>query len=160
MQTVGPESGTRDTAAGGGGEDDHAGGFELLDVALVSDEIGRLTVPLDGREQGPFELPEGAVVSVALTFRLGRDIDGLVFTDTRLRDGYVVSATQIPLGSYRAGGPYEVQLSAERLPVGRHECATYEVTGSFSDALRRVLCTESHRFRIVHQPRAVHPHMT
>ncbi|WP_190344221.1 hypothetical protein [Streptomyces venezuelae] len=130
--------------------------FELVDVALVSDELGRLTVPLDGRDAGPFELPEGAVVTVALSFRVHREVDGLSFTLNRWREGYLVSSNQIPVGSFRPGGPYEVHLPAERLPVGRAACGVYDVTGIFTDGDGRELSRESHSFRIVHQPRLVH----
>ncbi|MFG2292260.1 hypothetical protein [Streptomyces sp. NPDC048603] len=130
--------------------------FELVDVALQSEELGRLTVPLSAPAPGPFELPEGAVVSVALTFHLREAVDGLCFVDTRRREGRVVARTRTALGSFRPGGPYEILLPAERLPVGRAECGTYEVTGTFVDAEGRELSQESHRFRIVHQPRILH----
>ncbi|MEV8530586.1 hypothetical protein [Streptomyces sp. NPDC051211] len=131
--------------------------FELVDVALLSDDLGRVSVPLaGGGEAGPFELHEGAVMTVALTFRLHQAVDGLTFTDTRRREGFTISSSPVALGSFRPGGPYEVHLPAERLPVGRAVCGVYEVTGVFTDGAGRELSREVHRFRIVHQPRLVH----
>ncbi|GAA3387578.1 hypothetical protein GCM10017752_04240 [Streptomyces roseoviridis] len=132
--------------------------FELLDVSLYTEELGRLEVPLredgPGGDPEPLTLPEGAVVSVGLTFRLGREIDGVAFEDSRFRDGAVLGSTRTVLGGFRAGGPYEVRLPAERLPVGRAHCGIYEVTGRFTDGGGQELALERHRVRVVHQPAA------
>lgn len=124
--------------------------FQLMDVALVSDEFGRVTVDLSLPEQDVVELPEGTVVGVALTFRTGEEVDGLTFVEERSYEGRTIATARNVLGGFRAGGPYEVQLPAERLPVGRG-CGTYDVTGRFVDAEGRELAHESHRFRIVHR---------
>ncbi|MFD0367952.1 hypothetical protein [Streptomyces sp. NPDC059071] len=127
--------------------------FELLDVTLVSDEFDRLALPLDpDPDRGPVDVPEGAVVSLSLSFRVGEELRGLTFDEERRRGGDVVAATRHVLGGFRAGGPYELQLPAVRMPVGRAHCGTYEVTGRFADGEGRELARESHGFRIVHRP--------
>ncbi|MFJ9824263.1 hypothetical protein ACIRSU_07780 [Streptomyces sp. NPDC101160] len=130
--------------------------FELVDVSLHTEELGTFVVPLlDPEDTEPVELPEGAVVSVGLTFRLGRAIDTVVFEDTRERDGAVLGTNRTPLGGFRPGGPYEVRLPPERLPVGRTHCGVYVVTGRFSDGDDdRELAVERHRIRVTHQPAA------
>ncbi|MGW0122048.1 hypothetical protein [Streptomyces sp. NPDC003327] len=138
------------------------GDFTLLDVSLYTDELGRLAVPLarlrgGGAEPPTLDLPEGAVLGVGLRFRLGRDVDGLAFEETRTRawalsvEGESLSATRTVLGGFRAGGPYELRLPPERLPVGREGCAVYEVTGRFTDGEGHELARERHRFRVVHR---------
>ncbi|MFF6776971.1 hypothetical protein ACFY8W_25950 [Streptomyces sp. NPDC012637] len=127
--------------------------FELLDVTLVSDEFDRLALPLDpDPDREPVDLPEGAVVSVSLSFRVGEELRGLTFEEERGRYGVVVAATRHVLGGFRAGGPYELQLPAVRMPVGRANCGAYVATGRFTDAEGRELARESHTFRIVHRP--------
>ncbi|MFI8966458.1 hypothetical protein ACIGO8_30595 [Streptomyces sp. NPDC053493] len=129
--------------------------FELVDVSLYSDELGRVEVPLrDPAGAEPLDVPEGAVVSVGLTFRLGREIDGLVFEDTRSKDDVVLAATRTVLGGFRPGGPYEVRLPPERLPVGRAHCGVYDVAGRFTDGDGRELAVEHHRLSLTHQPAA------
>ncbi|MDV9190011.1 hypothetical protein R6L23_17645 [Streptomyces sp. SR27] len=135
--------------------------FELLDLSLHTEEHGRLEVPLPDaggpgapRAAQPVALPEGAVLSIGLVFRLGREIDGVTFEDTHLRDGRVIAARTTMLGGFRAGGPYEVRLPPERLPVGRAHCGVHEMTGRFTDAEGHELAVEHHRLRIVHQPAA------
>ncbi|MFJ9808781.1 hypothetical protein ACIRTB_11155 [Streptomyces sp. NPDC101158] len=126
--------------------------FELLDVCLHTEELGRVEVPLgdtEGRE--PLVLPEGSVVSLGLTFRLGREIDGLAFEDTREWGGSVLGSTRTVLGGFRPGGPYEVRLPPERLPVGRAHCGVYKATGRFTDADGRELAVEHHRLVVEHQ---------
>lgn len=126
--------------------------FELIDMTLIPEERGTRTMPLDPRGGEPVELPEGATVSLALTFRLTEDVDGLTFEETRWYAGQVTGTTRTVLGGFRAGGPYEIHLSPERLPVGRANCGTYEVSGRFVDAEGHVLARQTHRFRLVHQP--------
>ncbi|MFF8375687.1 hypothetical protein ACF07V_06115 [Streptomyces sp. NPDC015661] len=127
--------------------------FELVDVSLYTEDLGRFRVPLtDGTASAPVTLPEGTVINVGITFRLGRDIDGLTLEETRVRDGTVVSTARTVLGGFRTGGPYELRLPAERLPVGRAHCGEYEVTSRFTDAGGRELVTLRHRLRLVHQP--------
>jgi hypothetical protein len=130
--------------------------FELWHVRLAPDDRGTGVLPLDG-EGDPVELPEGGTISVALTFRVGEEVDGLVFEETRRYAGKVIGTTRTTLGGYRAGGPYEVHLPPERLPVGRANCGVYEVTGRFTDSEGRVLGRERHRFRLVHQPAPPEP---
>ncbi|MEW2413159.1 hypothetical protein AB0953_05485 [Streptomyces sp. NPDC046866] len=126
--------------------------FRLVGVALLSEEFGRLDVPLeapaDGTVPDPFDLPHGAVVTLALTFRSAVDVDGLVYTETRVHRGQVLSTTRTALGGFRAGGPYEIRMPPERLPNGRAVGNTYEVTGTFSDAAGHELARERHRFRL------------
>ncbi|WP_030204591.1 hypothetical protein [Streptomyces sp. NRRL S-87] len=131
--------------------------FELLDISVIPEGLDRIRIPLGpGPVRRPVELPEGAVVTVALTFRLGTDVDGLTFTDTRSSEGRVTASTQTPLGGFRAGGPYEIHLRPERLPKSRTGGdVTYDVTGVFTDGSGRVLASEYHGFRIVRQPRPV-----
>ncbi|MEU7028413.1 hypothetical protein AB0A60_17180 [Streptomyces sp. NPDC046275] len=127
--------------------------FELVDLSLHTEELGRFRVPLrEGTASAPVTLPEGTVINVGLTFRLGREIDGLTLEETRVRDGTVVSTARTVLGGFRTGGPYEVRLPAERLPVGRAHCGEYEVTSRFTDGTGRELVTLRHRLRLVHQP--------
>ncbi|MEV6329173.1 hypothetical protein [Streptomyces sp. NPDC051909] len=134
--------------------------FELVDLCLHTEDLGRLEVPLWGDNDGvgaePLDLPEGTVISVGLTFRLGRDIEGLTFEETRVRDGTVLSTARTVLGGFRTGGPYEVRLPAERLPLGRAHCGVYVVTSRFTDGDGRELLTLRHRMRLVPQP-APHP---
>ncbi|MEU0398792.1 hypothetical protein ABZ318_00795 [Streptomyces sp. NPDC006197] len=125
--------------------------FELTRVSLAQEERGTAVLPLDG-DGDPVELPEGGTLSLALAFRVGEAVDGLVFEETRRYAGKVIGTTRTTLGGYRAGGPYEVHLPPERLPVGRTNCGVYEVTGRFTDSTGRVLGREHHRFRLVHQP--------
>lgn len=138
------------------------GTFRLVGIALLSEEFGRMEVPLeapsDGTVPDPFDLPHGAVVTLALSFRTAVDVDGLVYTETRVRDGAVLSTIRTALGGYRAGGPYEIRMPPERLPNGRAAGNTYEVTGTFSDAAGHVLAAERHRFRLCEPGRgAAHP---
>ncbi|MFG2899947.1 hypothetical protein ACGFZH_23065 [Streptomyces zaomyceticus] len=108
---------------------------ELTELTLVSDERGTFTVPLEGPGDAiPHELPEGAVVSLVMTFRLGADADGLVFETLRVGEGKDPVARRNLLGSFRAGGPYEIRLPPERLPLGRAHCGPYDVTARLSDA--------------------------
>ncbi|MFD3663722.1 hypothetical protein ACFWVF_24600 [Streptomyces sp. NPDC058659] len=126
--------------------------LELMELSLVSDELGTFTVPLDGPgADAPYELAEGTVVSIALTFRLAADTDGLVFETVRTREGEDPVARRTALGSFRTGGPYELRLPPERLPLGRAHCGTYEVTGRMSDAAGREHAQVKHRFTIVHR---------
>ncbi|MFF0558130.1 hypothetical protein [Streptomyces sp. NPDC004266] len=125
--------------------------FELTRVSLAQEEQGTAALSLDG-DGDPVEVPEGGTMSVALAFRVGEAVDGLVFEETRRYAGRVIGTTRTALGGYRAGGPYEVHLPPERLPVGRANCGVYEVTGRFTDSTGRVLGREQHRFRLVHQP--------
>ncbi|MBD0708270.1 hypothetical protein BU197_07615 [Streptomyces sp. CBMA291] len=95
-------------------------GFEREAVSPHTEGLGRLDVPLRGAEGGgPLVLPEGTVVSVGLTFRLGREIDGLAFEEVRARNGTVLSTARTVLGGFRPGGSYEVRLPTERLPMGQ-----------------------------------------
>ncbi|MFE5793145.1 hypothetical protein ACFQ8C_11290 [Streptomyces sp. NPDC056503] len=126
--------------------------FRLLDVSLHTEERGRLPVALgsgSGRA-APLVLPEGSVVSVGLTFRLDREVDGLTFEAERARDGLVLATTRTLLGGFRSGGPYEVRLPPERMPVGRSHCGLYEVTGRLTDGRGRELAREAHHVRLVH----------
>ncbi|MFG2642040.1 hypothetical protein ACGFYP_13865 [Streptomyces sp. NPDC048370] len=124
--------------------------FQLMGVDLVSDEFGRIAVPLSAKGREVVDVPEGTVVGVALTFRTGKEIDGLTFVEERSHEGRVIATDRSVLGGFRPGGPYEIQLSTERLPVGRG-CGTYDVTGRFLDAEGKELARESHSFRIVHR---------
>ncbi|MCB8907011.1 MULTISPECIES: hypothetical protein [unclassified Streptomyces] len=125
---------------------------ELMELTLVSDELGKFTVPLeDPGDDIPYELPEGAVVSIALTFRLGADTDGLIFETIRVREGEDPVARRSALGSFRAGGPYEIRLPPERLPLGRTHCGTYDVTARMSDAAGIEHARVKHRFTLVHR---------
>ncbi|MEV5969560.1 hypothetical protein [Streptomyces sp. NPDC051921] len=142
-------------------KDQVAKDFTLLGVCLHTEGLGPVEVPLrDTVEREPLVLPEGAVVSVGLTFRLGQEIDGLAFEDTRAWDGVTIASTRTVLGGFRPGGPYEVRLPAERLPVGRAHCGVYEVTGRFTDADGRELAFERHRLMVEHLPAPPHEPMT
>ncbi|MFF5923784.1 hypothetical protein ACFY8C_36500 [Streptomyces flavochromogenes] len=123
---------------------------ELTELAFVSDELGTFTVPLDGEAAGlSHELPEGAVVSIALTFRLGADTDGLVFETVRVGQGEEPVARRAALGGFRAGGPYEIRLPPERLPLGRAHCGTYDMTARLSDVAGIEHAQVKHRFTLV-----------
>ncbi|WP_418955557.1 hypothetical protein [Streptomyces tritici] len=126
--------------------------FDLMDVTLVSEDFGRLDVPLRGDKREPVALPAGAVVAVVLSFRTDTEIDGLKFEETRSREGRRLTALTHMLGGFRAGGPYEVRLPAERLPVGPASWGTYEATGRFLDGDGRELAQETHSFRIEPPP--------
>ncbi|MGA5063830.1 hypothetical protein ACPB9E_08610 [Streptomyces exfoliatus] len=141
--------------------------FELLDISLYTEEPDRRVVPLRGPDTPDApdalgtpdipaipELPEGAVLSIGLTFRLGREIAGVAFEDSRIREGTVLATTRTVLGGFRTGGPYEVRLPPERLPVGRAYRGIYELTGRFTDGDGRELQVVHRRLRVVHQPAA------
>ncbi|MEV6248772.1 hypothetical protein AB0M38_21560 [Streptomyces sp. NPDC051742] len=144
--------------------------FELLDISLYTEEPDRRVVPLrdpdtpdtPGTRDTPGapdipatpELPEGAVLSIGLTFRLGREIAGVAFEDSRVREGTVLATTRTVLGGFRTGGPYEVRLPPERLPVGRAYRGVYELTGRFTDGDGRELQVVHRRLSVVHQPAA------
>ncbi|MER7463175.1 hypothetical protein [Streptomyces sp. NPDC097981] len=126
--------------------------FELLDVGLLTGEDGE-TVIHCAEDREVIELTDGTVVTLALVFRLGRDTDGLAYTETRLRDdGLATSPSVTHLGGFRAGGPYEVRLPPEHLPSGPAACCTYEVHGAFTDRRHRTLATVGRRYRIAHSP--------
>ncbi|MER5311314.1 hypothetical protein ABT034_26395 [Streptomyces sp. NPDC002773] len=129
--------------------------FTLLDISLYTEEPDRRVVTLRGLDapETP-EIPEGAVLSVGLTFRLGREIEGVAFEDSRVREGKVLATVRTVLGGFRAGGPYEVRLPPERLPVGRAHRGVYELTGRFTDGDGRELTVAHHRIRVVCQPAA------
>ncbi|MCB5179791.1 rho GDP-dissociation inhibitor [Streptomyces antimicrobicus] len=129
--------------------------FELLDVHLESESFGRVAVPLDDLPGAPFALPEGALFTVSLTFRLAADVDGLCYVDSREVDGCSFPAVSTSLGSFRAGGPYEVVLPPEKLPAGRHSHGTYTVTGTFMDGDGEILAREAFRYRLTHHERPV-----
>ncbi|MFH9725102.1 hypothetical protein ACH4M4_19355 [Streptomyces sp. NPDC017254] len=125
---------------------------ELMALTLVSGELGTFTVPLEGPGGDiPYELPGGSVVSIALTFRLGADTDGLIFETIRVGEGEDPVGTRSALGSFRAGGPYEIRLPPERLPLGRAHCGTYDVTARISDAAGVEHARVKHRFTLVHR---------
>ncbi|MEU5216663.1 hypothetical protein AB0G79_10755 [Streptomyces sp. NPDC020807] len=128
--------------------------FELVHVALAANGGSPYAVPLESPDHDPVDLPEGAVLSVTLVFRVMEDLDGLTFEENRRYDGGVVT-TRSALGGFRAGGPYELVLPAERLPVGHGSLGTYEVTGRFVDGDGREHARELHRFRIVPQTNKV-----
>ncbi|MFD5328486.1 hypothetical protein [Streptomyces sp. NPDC127092] len=129
-------------------------GFELLDLSLHTEELGRLEVPRSDRpgEAEPIVVPEGTVISVGLTFRLDQEVDGLAFEESLVMEGKVLATTRTVLGGFRTGGPYEVRLPPERLPVGRAHCGVYTVTGRFTDGDGRDLGEESYRMRLEHRP--------
>lgn len=129
--------------------------FELLSVTLQAEGREGIDVPLSlsGEPElvprtAPFALKEGAEVRITLAFRLGKSVEGLKFTDVRQRHGAVISRSEVLLGGYRAGGPYEVVLPPERLPNGHLARDMYEVTGTFVDSDGNVLGHESHAFMI------------
>ncbi|MCP3820668.1 rho GDP-dissociation inhibitor [Streptomyces sp. A3M-1-3] len=129
--------------------------FELLSVTLQAE--GRqdidVALPVPGETElvtraAPFTLKEGAEVRITLGFRLGKAVEGLKFTDVRRRQGAVIGMSEVLLGGYRPGGPYEVVLPPERLPIGHLARDMYEVTGTFVDGEGNVLGHESHAFVI------------
>ncbi|MFF9499851.1 hypothetical protein [Streptomyces sp. NPDC014656] len=125
--------------------------FTLLEVALFSEDRGRLSLLPAPEGRLPVELPDGGVMAVSLTFRVGEQTEGLAYEEERRRDGQVVMTSRHLLGGFRPGGPYEIRLPAERLPVGRANCATYEVTGRFVDAEGHELARERQSFELVHR---------
>ncbi|MFF1512211.1 hypothetical protein [Streptomyces sp. NPDC058326] len=129
--------------------------FELLDISLYTEEPDRRVVSLRaGDAPETPEIPEGAVLSVGLTFRLGREIEGVAFEDSRVREGTVLATVRTVLGGFRTGGPYEVRLPQERLPVGRAHRGVYELTGRFTAGDGRELAVVHRRIRVVCQPAA------
>lgn len=129
--------------------------FELLGVTLHAEghEDHVVALPGPGESEAvpkspPFTLKEGSDIRITLVFRTGRDIEGLKFVDVRKRHGAVVGMSEVMLGSYRPGGPYELALPLERLPIGHLARDTYEVTGTFVDAHDNVLGRETHSFEI------------
>ncbi|WP_328666006.1 rho GDP-dissociation inhibitor [Streptomyces sp. NBC_00322] len=129
--------------------------FELLHVTLQAEGHDDLVVALPTSDESeaspqpaPFSLREGAEIRITLVFRVGRAVERLKFVDERKRQGAVVGKTEVMLGSFRPGGPYELVLPLERLPIGHLARDTYEVTGTFVDADDNVLGYETHRFEI------------
>ncbi|MET9677678.1 hypothetical protein ABZY68_31980 [Streptomyces sp. NPDC006482] len=131
--------------------------LELLDVAVASDAWDMRTLSLDTQGGEPVVLREGAVISVVLSFRVKGAVDGLTLEETRRYEGNVVGTTRTALGGFRTGGPYELRLPPERMPQGRTNWGTYEVTGRFIDPDGRELATEFHRFRIAPGPPSIAP---
>ncbi|MEV6651876.1 hypothetical protein [Streptomyces sp. NPDC051219] len=130
--------------------------FELLSVTLQAEGHEDIDVPLPVPGEtsivprtAPFTLKEGAEVRVMLAFRLGKPVEGLTFTDVRHRQGSVIGCSEVLLGGYRPGGPYEVVLPPERLPIGHLARDTYEVTGTFVDSDGHILGHENHAFVIM-----------
>ncbi|MFF6883994.1 hypothetical protein ACFY9F_12490 [Streptomyces sp. NPDC012421] len=143
----------RSASGPGAGTDSGTGtGFSLLDVSLHTEERGRLPVALGGgaADAVPLVLAEGTVVSLGLTFRLGLEVDALTFVEERARDGRVLATTRTLLGGFRRGGPYEVWLPPQRMPVGKAHCGLYLVTGRVTDGRGRELAREDHHVRLVH----------
>ncbi|MFI2351653.1 hypothetical protein ACH492_32485 [Streptomyces sp. NPDC019443] len=129
--------------------------LELLSVTLQAEGREGLDVPLPapGKAEttlleSPFALKEGAEIRITLGFRLRQAVEGLKFTVVRKRQGAVIGTTEVMLGSYRPGGPYELVLPPERLPTGRLARDTYQVTGTFTDADGNELGHEAHCFEI------------
>ncbi|MGW1251590.1 hypothetical protein [Streptomyces sp. NPDC002535] len=91
------------------------------------------------------------MVSIVLTFRLGTDTDGLIFETISVREGEQPVTRRSALGSFRTGGPYEIRLPPERLPLGRGHCGTYDVTARMSDAAGIEHARVKHRFTLVHR---------
>ncbi|GFH38160.1 hypothetical protein [Streptomyces pacificus] len=131
--------------------------FELLGMTIQvegrPDMPVRLTPP-DGGSAGPPSAPlvlrEGSEFRVRLEFVVGsgRDLEGLRFVDERTRQGVTVGRQEILLGDYRRGGPYEIVLPPERLPIGHMARDVYQVTGTIADKDGRILGRESHSFEI------------
>ncbi|MEU8879274.1 hypothetical protein [Streptomyces hydrogenans] len=130
----------------------HSPGFRLLDVALHTEEWGRLTVALEGGpdHDEPLVLGEGTKVSVGLTFRSDRAVDGLTYEERRTREGRGPATTRTLLGGFRGGGPYEVWLPPRRMPEGRAHCGLYRITGRLTDGHGRELARVDHHVRLVH----------
>ncbi|AWK12243.1 hypothetical protein SSP531S_37860 [Streptomyces spongiicola] len=131
--------------------------FELLSVTIQvegrPDMHVRLAPPEDGGAgppPPPLVLREGSEFRVRLEFAVGsgRDLEGLRFVDERTRQGVTVGHQEILLGDYRRGGPYEIVLPPERLPIGHMARDVYQVTGTFADKDGRLLGCESHSFEI------------
>ncbi|MFJ6631997.1 hypothetical protein ACIQMR_11460 [Streptomyces sp. NPDC091376] len=131
--------------------------FELLAVTIQVE--GRPDMPVrlaPAPERGsepppaPLVLREGAEFRVGLKFAVGSgyDLAGLRFIDERTRQGVTVGHQEILLGDYRHGGPYEIVLPPERLPIGHMARDVYQVTGTFVDKEGRVLGCETHSFEI------------
>ncbi|MFJ8130002.1 hypothetical protein [Streptomyces hydrogenans] len=126
-------------------------GFRLLDVALHTEEWGRLTVALEGGpDDEPLVLGEGTRVSVGLTFRSDQAVDGLTYEERRTRGGRGPATTRTLLGGFRGGGPYEVWLPPRRMPEGRAHCGLYRITGRLTDGHGRELARVDHHVRLVH----------
>lgn len=129
--------------------------FELLSVTLQAEGYDEMAVALPAPDESgavsqppPFPIREGTDIRITLVFRIGRAVEGLKYVDLRKRQGSEVSRTEVLLGSYRPGGPYELTLPPERLPIGHLARDTYEVTGTFVDADDNVLGHETHSFEI------------
>ncbi|NXY94716.1 hypothetical protein HYE82_09990 [Streptomyces sp. BR123] len=127
-------------------------GFQLVNMALLTEGQECTGTGPRPERPDPVELPEGALVTLCLVFRLGRDVDGLTYTETRVRDGTVEAAQETQLGGFRAGGPYEIHLQPERLPMGHAAFGIYEVHGVFTDRHRRPLASAYRRYRITQAP--------
>ncbi|MFC4611424.1 hypothetical protein ACFO9E_27060 [Streptomyces maoxianensis] len=131
------------------------GQLELVSVTLQAEGREGLDVslPEPGKSQStlleaPFALKEGAEVRITLAFRLAQAVERLKFTVVRKRHGAMIGTTEVMLGSYRPGGPYEVVLPPERLPTGRLARDTYQVTGTFTNSDGEELGHEAHCFEI------------
>ncbi|MGW7369971.1 hypothetical protein ACWGI8_42760 [Streptomyces sp. NPDC054841] len=132
--------------------------FELLGVTIQVEGHADMPVPVPSAEHPdavpppptPLVLREGAEFRVRLEFGVGsgHDLEGLRFIDERTRQGVTVGHQEILLGDYRSGGPYEIVLPPERLPIGHMARDTYQVTGTFVDVTGRILGRETHSFEI------------
>ncbi|MER6997924.1 hypothetical protein [Streptomyces sp. NPDC000410] len=140
--------------------------FEILAVTIQLEGRPDIPVPLppadtpedDWSPPAPLVLKEGADFRVRLEFRVRspEDLVGLKFVDERHRRGVPVAHQEIHLGDYRPGGPYEVVLPSERLPMGHVARDVYDATGTFLDGEGRVLGQERHSFEITKE--WPHPH--
>ncbi|MFI8288031.1 hypothetical protein EAO71_33550 [Streptomyces sp. ms191] len=136
-------------------------GVELIRLSLrFAEPDAPVAVPVApaGEEPDAFPLREGIECRAVVEFQvLGRQATGLRVVDRRLRDGVAVGGREVALGDFRHGGPYELSLPPERLPIGPRARGVYEVRVALVDGGDHVLARRVYRFEITKDGAAAIP---
>jgi Rho GDP-dissociation inhibitor len=97
----------------------------------------------------PVVLREGTECRAVLTFRVtGSAVESLKVVDVWWKDGVEVARREVLLGDFRADGPYEVVLPAQRMPRGPGAPGLYEARVRMTDADDRIHAEQAYSFEI------------